>query len=528
MHRLVLAAVTSLGVLSACAGASSDPTAVARDATPTAPSTPEHTDPDEHIDSDEDADSDDGADDEAEESSDDGEPASPSLSVGDALFPELGSTDVDVQTYAVALDVPPPNSATAGSDDAIEANVTILASVRTGVGVLALDAVDLDIDRVTVDSVTAPFEVGETKLHIELPEDRSETVVAEIDYSFVPEPERTEYGLEIGWQSGADGQSYVLNEPDGARTWMPANDHPSDKARWRFDVSVDPDLAAVANGSLERRGDAAGEGDGVWAWEQTEPMSTYLVQMIIGDYDVIDGTSVSSVDGATIPLTHVVPAGEGERFATSIDSIADQLSFFEDYFGPYPLDRYGLAFVDGLNGSAMETQGRSMFGEADFPTGPNVGPAFFPQLLLSHELAHQWFGNAVSPAMWTDIWLNESFATYAQWLWLDHIGLQPIDSYADAMLQQRQSGTGSTGHPTADNLFGFNSYDGGAVVAHALRSEIGDDAFFGLLKDWVAENDGTSRSTDDFIALASGVAGRDLDDFFDTWLFADALPAQYP
>jgi len=241
-----------------------------------------------------------------------------------------------------------------------------------------------------------------------------------------------------------------------------------------------------------------------------------------------DLETLSSIDGDPIPLTHVVPRGDGDIFGSAIDPVGEQLAFFEERFGPYPLDRYGLAFVDGLGGAAMETQGRSMFGALDFSEGAGPEPGFFPQLLLSHELGHQWFGNAVSPARWTDIWLNESFATYAQWLWLDHVGLQPLDDYADAMLAQRQSGTGSTGRPAADDLFGFNSYDGGAVVVHALRSEIGDDAFFELLTTWVADNVGTSRSTDDFIELASEVAGADLSGFFDDWLFAETLPQVYP
>ena len=173
----------------------------------------------------------------------------------------------------------------------------------------------------------------------------------------------------------------------------------------------------------------------------------------------------------------------------------------------------------------METQGRSLFGADGFGSG-RLG--YFEQVLLSHELAHQWFGNAVSPATWSDIWLNESFTTYAQWLWLDHVELQPLEGYADAMLRQRQTGSGSTGEPSLDDMFGFNRYDGGAVVVHALRTTIGDDAFFELLTRWVADHTGTSQTTETFIALASEVHGADLVPFFDRWLFADTLPASYP
>ncbi len=208
-----------------------------------------------------------------------------------------------------------------------------------------------------------------------------------------------------------------------------------------------------------------------------------------------------------------MPTGEQATFDAAIEGIAEQMAFFEDRFGPYPLDRYGLAFVEDLRNLAMETQGRSLFGADDFDD--RAVSATSPQLLLSHELAHQWFGNAVSPAMWSDIWLNESFTTYAQWLWLDHVGLQPLDGYADAMLRQRQTGGGSTGEPTLDDMFGFNRYDGGAVVAHALRATMGDDAFFELLTRWVDDHVGTSQTTETFIALATEVHGADLTAFFD-------------
>ena len=148
------------------------------------------------------------------------------------------------------------------------------------------------------------------------------------------------------------------------------------------------------------------------------------------------------------------------------------------------------------------------------------------QLLLSHELAHQWYGDAVTPAVWRDIWLNESFATYGQWMWLEHAGLGSVEQSAQAALQMR--GSGSTAAPTVDDLFGFNSYDGGAVVLQALRRTVGDDDFFTILRRWVADYNGTSRTTEEFIALAEEVSGQDLSEFFDTWLFAADVPSEFP
>jgi aminopeptidase N len=199
------------------------------------------------------------------------------------------------------------------------------------------------------------------------------------------------------------------------------------------------------------------------------------------------------------------------------------IDYFDEFFGPYPLERYGIAITDSYPGLAMETLGRSLFSRDDFATGRLD---FRQQLLLSHELAHQWFGDAVSPARWTDVWLNESFATYAQWMWLDHVGLLPLQQSADAALAGR--GVGSTASPSAESLFTFDSYEGGAVILHALRKTVGDDLFFALLRRWVADNNGQSRTTEQFVSLASEVAGRDLTEFFDTWLYADTPPDTFP
>jgi aminopeptidase N len=400
--------------------------------------------------------------------------------------------------------------------------VTITVAVTGSVDELVLDADELEVETVRVDGAVAEFDHAAGDLVIDPgeqvgPAPASDPVEITVSY-------RDEAGAvgggglsPEGWFPTDDG-SFVLNEPDGAHTWLPSNDHPSDKATWRFELTVPHGTAAIANGHLVDQRE--GRVQDTWVWEQREPMATYLIQLLTGDYEVLDGGRAGDT-----PLVNVVLRGDEERMQPYFDLTDDQIAFFEPLFGPYPLDQYGLAFTDSLRGLAMETQGRSLFSRDDFTAS---APGLIQHLLLAHELAHMWFGDAVTPADWSDLWLNESFASYGQWLWLDHIRLWDLEAQAEENLRRRQQPTEPTGEPTRGNLFGYERYDGGAVVLHALRRELGDTTFFELLQRWVAENDGTSRTTEDFIALAEEVGDRQLDDFFDAWLFADAVPPEYP
>ncbi|MFM2069923.1 MAG: hypothetical protein RLZZ623_186 [Actinomycetota bacterium] len=300
---------------------------------------------------------------------------------------------------------------------------------------------------------------------------------------------------------------------------MPSNDHPSDKATYTFSVTVPTGTTVVANGVLQSsEASAAGT---TWVWRQEQPMATYLILLVTGAYDIVDGTGPND-----LPLTSAVLTADHALMQPFLDSIAEEIDFFDDWFGPYPLAQYGIAITDSAGGLAMETQGRSMFSRDDLLSG-ELG--YIEQLLLSHELSHQWFGDAVTPAEWSDIWLNESFATYAQWMWLEHVGLSSVQQEADSALDGRQDGIGEpTGSPSVDGMFGFNSYDGGAIVLHALRMTIGDDDFFKVLQTWVSDNVGQSRFTSDFIALAERISGRDLTALFDDWLYATQVPAAFP
>jgi len=431
--------------------------------------------------------------------------------IGDALFPALGNPGIDVQHYVVALQYDPTRKHISATDH-LDIDMT---EDRT---TFSLDSSGPVVSAVRIDGAAATFQSADPELIITpaTPLTKGQKIGVDIDYTIDdPHAVLSTSGGSVGWFS-TPGGSYVLDEPEGARTWLPSDDHPSDKASFRFELTVPTGVTAVANGGMvDHTSTTTTE---TWIWQEDRQMATYMIQLLTGDYEIVNGTGPNG-----LPLISVVLRSDRTTMQPYIDAISDEIDFFDDFFGPFPLDRYGIAITDSTPGLAMETFERSLFSRGDFSSGRLENNQ---QLLLSHELTHQWFGDAVTPALWGDIWLSESFATYGEWMWLDHLGQMPIEQSADAGLASRQ--VGATASPTADTLFGFNSYDGGAVVLHALRKTIGEDKFFTVLKEWAANNNGQSRTTADFVALAEQVAGQDLTEFFNTWLYADVVPTAFP
>jgi aminopeptidase N len=432
--------------------------------------------------------------------------------LGDVLYPDAGNPGLDVQHYAVALQYDPEDDVVAGR---VELDVLLTANREA----ITLDVgPDLTVDAVTVGGAAVEFSVAVPELHVSLEQTApaGDRLIVAVSYHGNPEPVGGAFGLDSGWFD-TEGGSFVLNEPDAARTWLPSNDHPSDKATWTFTIAVPSGVTAVANGELtDHRSETAGD---VWVWEQRDPMATYLVQLMTGDYVVLDGDAVGETEIVNVALREDV-----ERMQPYFDLAPEMIEFFEARFGPYPLSSYGCAFTDSFANLAMETQGRPIYSRDDFPGTLGV----VQELFISHELAHQWFGNAVSPARWQDIWLNEGFATYGEWLWLAGDGERELEQRATSALIQRSMIVGATATPSIDDLFGFTVYDGGAIVLHALRKVLGDDSFFATLRSWVADNAGTSRTTEDFVAHVEQENPGFNGDFWAQWLYAESPPSDFP
>ena len=321
-------------------------------------------------------------------------------------------------------------------------------------------------------------------------------------------------GALYGWVTTADG-AMVVNEPDGASTWFPANDHPTDKASYSFEITVPEGLVAVANGLLE--GSETSAGRTTWSWDAPDPMAAYLATATVGNFELSQYTAPNGT-----PILDAIDADlTADNRATTNASLAltgEMLTFFEERYGPYPFVAYGAIVDDDSVGYALETQTRSFFSRVA------------REGTVAHELSHQWMGDHVSPERWSDIWLNEGWATYSEWLWTEHRGgATAEESFQDVLSIPADDEFWQTvvRDPGPLGIFSGAVYDRGAATLHALRAEVGDEAFFALAKAWVAEFGGGTASTDDFIALSESVSGRQLDDFFEVWLEAPTKPVSW-
>ncbi|BCJ48543.1 hypothetical protein Asp14428_00180 [Actinoplanes sp. NBRC 14428] len=216
------------------------------------------------------------------------------------------------------------------------------------------------------------------------------------------------------------------------------------------------------------------------------------------------------------------PPTTGDNAAAALAREPEILRFLSDRFGPYPFRASG-GIVDSSDafGFALENQTRPVYAPGFFSFPGSAG-------VVVHELAHQWYGDSLSVDLWRDIWLNEGFASYAEWLWEEEQGQgtaqETFDDLYELFADEPEFWALPIGDPGPRHLFDGQVYVRGAMTLHALRTEVGDDAFFRIMRSWATSRAGGTVTTAQFIAHAEKVSGRQLDDLFTAWLFSPTRP----
>jgi aminopeptidase N len=316
-----------------------------------------------------------------------------------------------------------------------------------------------------------------------------------------------------------------ISEPYSSHAWWPCKDHPHDKATATIAVTVPDTLAVVANGALVSRA-AVGGGRERWVWDERAPIATYLLAVAASNYASWT-ESCRCADGPVRLDYHAFPA-DSAAAAVDLAPTCAMLEFLCGVCGPYPFADEKYAQVEVVTGIAgMENQTATAIARYVL-TGDGTWES-----LVVHELAHSWFGNSLTPALWRDIWLNEGFARYAEALWAEHRhGPAGYRAFMRSIGPERWPdlfvGDGLLGDPTPPVLsaLSYLVYDKGAWLLHMLRGYLGDDRFFAALRTYAdspALKYGTT-STADFVRIASLEAGEDVGRFVTPWLTSDAVP----
>ena len=424
----------------------------------------------------------------------------------------LAGTDIDVTYYTIDLSLSVLSPYVRGV-------VTIRATSLSN----DLREITLDLTRpMTIDSVlvmglrvNVDQQVFTFTVSLDSQYRLGEIITLDVHYQGVPVS--SGFGSFVFSSHAGTPWVWSLSQPYGAKDWWPCKDHPLDKAdSVDIQVTCETGFSVGSNGTL-RSVTENGDGTATWRWAERYPIATYLVSIAVSDYvSFSDWFRYSPTDSMQV-LNYVLP--EHETLARQqLPPIVPMLGVFSELFGLYPFinEKYGHAEFGW--GGAMEHQ-------------TMTSTTNFLENTLSHELAHQWFGNAVTCARWPELWLNEGFATYCEALWQERrYGPQEYRNLMDFRMTRALQAKGSlyvTDTANIANLFdNTRVYSKGASVLHMLRHVVGDSLFFTSLQRYLADpryRFGTA-TTDDFRSVCESVTGTSLTYFFDEWVFGDGYP----
>lgn len=428
--------------------------------------------------------------------------AGPAEGLGDLYYPTDGNPGYDVTAYDITTSYDPASSVFTSTAD-----VTAKATAHRRTFDLDLEPA-MTVTRVTVDGAPATFSrllPHELVIRPAVGLTAGSSLRVTVDYHGAV----TESSAISGWHRLSGGGGVMAGEPHSCAYWYPCNDYPTDKATFRLTATVPARFTVVSNG-LE--GPTTSDGSGAdetstYRWNLATPTATYLTTILIDQLTV----RRSRLPGGTPVVDAFSPDARGEEANEA--KLPSILAFLASKFGPYPAPAAGGLFVDAPVGFSLETFTRPVYtAQVDFST-------------IVHENAHQWWGDNVSVASWKDVCFNECMASYAQWLWQEHTGLNLDDYYRhsvntvdfDAPLYDMGAG----------NEFDYAGvYQKGAYFEHALRRKIGnDETYFGALQGIQRDFAGGNMSMIQFRDELSRRTGVDLTSFWREWVLTTGRPS---
>ncbi len=428
--------------------------------------------------------------------------------IGDDFFPKAGNGGYQVDRYDVDL-----RYRASGRVRVIEV-IEAEATPGPGLSSFNLDFRGPRIKVVKVNGAPARFERHGPELVISPPGGLLPAAGFRVRIVFAGRPHKVTDpdGSKEGWAETPDG-AVAASEPLGTTSWLAVNDHPQDKAAYRIELTTPRRLLGISNGELARR--SSTDRTRTTVWKQPDPMASYLAVVAIGRFEIDRGTI------AGIPYLAAADAGFPRRVLTSLKRRTRAAhACLTGVAGPYPFQSTGGIVDPSSLGFALEAQTRSYY-----PGPPSRD-------LVVHEIAHQWFGDSVSVMWWDQIWLNEGFATYMEWLCEERSGGWRTQRTFNRLYADHGPADSAFWNPPPaalpgpERLFADSVYERGAMALEVLRQRIGENDFFEVLERWAAENRNGNVTTDDLLALVMTVSGGPVPAAFEEWLYEPGRPAK--
>ncbi len=431
------------------------------------------------------------------------DPMHPAIGLGDRFYPLAGNQGYDVVHYDISLDVEP-------STNTIDATTTLTAVATDDLARFNLDFHGLEVATVTVDGTRADFVRQDDEMTIRpaTPIPTGARFVASVSYSGTPQPIPVPgVPAPLGWRS-LHGTIFTSSEPTGAMTWYPNNNHPTDKATFTFRITVPDGVTAAASGILTA--ETSSNGRTTTTWRMDDPMATYLAAVYIGNFERHE----KRMDDGLLIRDYVHPRSD-PLILDNLSITPRAVRFLEEILGPYPFDAYGTIVMPFTLGWAMENQTLSIH-----------GCLMLDPYVIAHELAHQWMGNSVTVDNWDQIWLHEGFAHYLGRMFLADYWELDIESFmADEHDGLSRARTPPPGGIEIDQLLDSDIvYRRGGMTLHALRTYVGDEVFFDILRTHYDQTAGATTNTEIFLDVVGRLGGSDAVALVKSWIYDPDVP----
>ena len=435
--------------------------------------------------------------------------------------PYARSRDYDLEHSKISLRFDLPQKKVLGE---VTHSIAIL---RDGTTKIAFDSAALNIQKVTVNRAAAKFETAGEKLIIPLAAEAKSGEKFEITIRYEGKPSKGMYFILPDKEyPDRPSQIWTQGESEDTHYYLPTYDYPNDRLTTETILTVPANWITVSNGKLISVSDA-GKGLKTWYWKESVPSSTYLITVVAGEFDEV------KENWRGIPLTYYAPKGRGDRLPVNYGRTPAMLDLFTKKFGvEYPWEKYAQVMVDDFVAGGMENSSATTNTSKSL-VHPKLAPEYFTGQddLISHELAHQWFGDLVTCKDWGDVWLNEGFATLAEAIWSEaHYGKDEADYQRWKTAREWMGSSNLWNKPIVrhdfndSSEFDENAYDKGGLVLYMLRHQLGEDAFYGGLKHYLEVNRGKNVVTADLAKALEEATHTNVDQFFSQWIYGAGAP----